>query len=124
MNLLFVCGDGVNRSGTAQTLFNDPMRGFNARCGGIDADALWPLAPEDIDWADVVMTMENWHLNVIRHRYSRHITLSKRLLCLDIPGPAIYMEPFLVNSLTDKVETYLAELNGRRRVAMLDLRAS
>lgn len=105
MNLLFVCSENRLRSPTAEAVFS-MYPGVNAIGAGTNADAETPVSGDLIEWADVVLVMEESHRNKISSKF-RELLTGKRLVCLDIPDNYDYMQPELVKLLEAKVPRYV-----------------
>jgi predicted protein tyrosine phosphatase len=104
-NLLFVCSQNRLRSPTAEQVFSQ-YPGVEALSAGTNNDAETPLDGEMIGWADIIFVMEKTHLNKVRKRF-KHLLVSKRLICLEIPDDYDFMDPMLVRLLEAKVPRYL-----------------
>lgn len=105
MNLLFVCSENRLRSPTAEEVFSK-YPGINAIGAGTNADAETPVSGDLIEWADVILVMENSHRNKIAKKY-RTLLGGKRLVCLDIPDIYDRMQPELIALLQAKVRRYV-----------------
>lgn len=105
MNLLFVCSENRLRSPTAEEVFSK-YPGINAIGAGTNADAETPVSGDLIEWADVILVMENSHRNKIAKKY-RALLGGKRLVCLDIPDIYDRMQPELIALLQAKVRRYV-----------------
>ncbi len=105
LNVLFVCSRNRWRSPTAEQVWRRHPR-VNARSAGTSAGARRPVSAADLEWADVVLVMED------KHR-SRLLADDRRLLehkpvhVLDIPDEYAYMDPDLVELLDDPVAALL-----------------
>lgn len=91
--VLFVCSQGRLRSPTAMHLMNR-LYGYNTRCCGVDQDALIPLSPDLLLWADEVVVMEQFMTGVVQEIADCHIGKVK-IKCLDIPDEYDYMDDAL-----------------------------
>ena len=105
MNLLFVCSANLLRSPTAEAVFSK-YPGIHAISAGTNANAPTPVSGDLIEWADVVLVMEESHRSKIAKKYN-DLLKGKRLVCLDIPDNYEYMQPELVQLLKTKVPKYL-----------------
>ena len=76
---------------------------------GLAADAVVPVTPELLQWADTIFVMEKSHRNRLLKRYKSHLK-SRRLICLNIPDEYDFMDPVLVRLLEVKVPRYLANV--------------
>ena len=105
MNLLFVCSENRLRSPTAETVFSE-YPGVQAIGAGTNADAVTPVSGDLIEWADVILVMENSHRSKISKRYNE-LLRNKRVVCLEIPDHFDYMQPELVQLLKRRVPHYV-----------------
>ena len=105
MNLLFVCSENRLRSPTAEAVFSN-YPGVNAIGAGTNADAEMPVSGDLIEWADVVLVMENGHKIKIAKKF-KALLKDKRLVCLDIPDNYECMQPELISLLEAKVPRYV-----------------
>lgn len=97
MNALFVCSRNRLRSPTAEAVFAS-WPGVETDSAGLDNDAIVPLSPEQIDWADIIFVMERSHRARLTKRFRRHLN-GKRVICLGIPDVYQLMAPALVARL-------------------------
>ena len=102
---LFICTHNRLRSPTAEQVFAT-WPGIETDSAGVGADADVPLAPEQLDWAEIVFVMEKLHRSRLSARFRRHLN-GKRIVCLDIPDDYDYMQPELVRLLEKKVAPFL-----------------
>jgi predicted protein tyrosine phosphatase len=103
--LLFICSQNKLRSPTAETIFADAP-GIEVDSAGLNHDAVVPLSPEQLDWADLILVMESTH----RNRLTRHHKASlrgKRVVVLNIPDDYAYMDEELVRILKVRCAPYL-----------------
>ena len=108
VRLLFVCGRARRRSATAETLFGG-VRGFEAAAAGVAPDADVPLDADAIDWADVILAMQNAHRAKINRKFGPQIR-GKKLVVLGIADDYDYMDAALVRLLWDRVPRSVAGL--------------
>jgi predicted protein tyrosine phosphatase len=80
---------------------------IEARSVGTSSGARHPVSAGDLDWADVVVVMEDKHRARLLARF-RALLAHKPVHVLDIPDDYPYMDPDLVELLRDPV----AELLG------------
>ena len=106
MNLLFVCTKNQWRSPTAARIYADRPK-INARSAGISRSARRLINMTDIYWADIIFVMENKHKRYIIEHFRAQLD-NKSLVVLDIPDDYQYMDPELVEWLTDAVTAQLA----------------
>lgn len=105
-NVLFVCTRCLWRSPTAERIYaSDPRIAVRSR--GLSEQAAQRLSTNDLDWADLVLVMQEEHLDTIRQEFAE--TLPGRAIhVLDIPGQYKLMDPRLVRLIQDRVEYYLS----------------
>lgn len=103
--ILFICSQNKLRSPTAETIFADTP-GIEVDSAGLNHDAVVPLSPEQLAWADLILVMESNQ----RNRLTRHHSASlrgKRVAVLNIPDDYDYMDPELIRILRAKCAPYL-----------------
>lgn len=105
MNCLFVCSMNQLRSPTAEAVFAN-YEGLRTLSAGTLPDAKTPMSADLIEWADVILVMENSHRNRLNRQFGS-LLKDKRLVVLGIPDNYGYMEPALVEELKRKVPPLL-----------------
>jgi predicted protein tyrosine phosphatase len=105
LHLLFVCGKNRRRSPTAEQLFST-QPGIECTSAGVDHDADIQVTPELVEWADLVLVMENAHKRKISTRFPGS-TRDKRIVSLDIPDRFEYMDVELVELLYARIGALL-----------------
>lgn len=83
---------------------NDP--GLEVDSAGLAADAVVPVSPEQIEWADLILVMEAVHRRRLNQSFARHLK-GKRIAVLGIPDHFDFMDPALVDLLRSKVPRHL-----------------
>ena len=101
MNILFVCSMNKWRSPTAEQIFRK-VDGIQVRSGGTSRQARRSIGADDIDWADLICVMEEKHLSRLRAEF-RNALKVKEIRVLDIPDEYKFMDPELVDLLTDEM---------------------
>ncbi len=101
MNILFVCSMNKWRSPTAEQIFRK-VAGIQVRSAGTSRTARRPIKAGDVDWADLICVMEEKHLARLRAEF-RNALKGKETCVLDIPDEYRYMDPELVDLLTDAI---------------------
>jgi predicted protein tyrosine phosphatase len=105
VNVLFVCSRNQWRSPTAERVWrNHP--GLSVRSAGISASARHRVASKDIQWADLILVMEEEHKSQLLAEHSRTLA-HKPIHVLDIPDAYEYMDPELVEHLKQSVGAVL-----------------
>lgn len=105
MNVLFLCSQNRLRSPTAEQLFADHP-GIACSSAGLNHDAVNPLTPELVEWADLIFVMEQAHRHRLSTRFGAQLR-GQRVVCLDIPDEYPFMAPALVGLLRRKVTPHL-----------------
>ena len=98
MNVLFVCNQNQNRSKTAEELFKAR---FSVKSAGLFNEN--PVTEQQIEWADVVVVMEDEQRSEIAKRFPKQY-IQKRILSLNIPDVYQFNQPELVDTLKSKIE--------------------
>jgi len=101
MNILFICNQGKNRSKTAAQLFSGRFRTASA---GLYSDT--PVSESQLDQADIIIVMEEWHRREIGRRFPT-LYLQKRILVLGIPDIYRYGQLELVRLLQVRMSKLL-----------------
>jgi predicted protein tyrosine phosphatase len=104
---LFVCARNRWRSPTAERVFRNDAR-LSVRSCGLSAKSPRTLRADDLNWADVVFVMESKHSERIRGEFQDALG-GTPLHVLEIPDDYEFMDPELVELLTDRVEAYLRD---------------
>ena len=108
--ILFVCGRNQWRSPTAVQIYrNDPR--LEVRSAGVSSKSRHPLSAADLEWADLVLVMEQEYKVHIQKQFAR-LSLPK-IENLEIPDEYEYMHPELVDLLRQAVEARLALINAQ-----------
>ncbi len=103
-HLLFICSQNKLRSPTAEAVFAGTP-GIEVDSAGLNNDAIVPLSPEQVGWADVIFVMEKAHREKLTRKFKRHLN-HQRVVVLGIPDNYAYMDPALVELLKSKVTPY------------------
>ncbi len=98
MNVLFVCNQGKHRSKTAALLFKDQ---FDTDFVGLFS--LHPLTEKQLEWADLVVVMEDFQRKEIANRFPKHY-LQKQIISFDVPDVYSFNQPALISLLKQKAE--------------------
>lgn len=100
-NVLFVCSRNQWRSPTAEQVWRrHPL--LNVRSGGTSPSARHTVSEGDIEWADVVIVMEQKHKSRLVAEFTRLLD-NKPVHVLYIPDDYKYMDPELVELLEQSV---------------------
>lgn len=98
--VLFVCSRNKLRSPTAETIFTTHPE-VEVDSAGLNQDAVVPLSPEQIEWADLIVVMEKVHRIKLSKKFRKYLG-GKRVVVLGIPDEYDYMDPKLVELLKRK----------------------
>ncbi|MEC9433212.1 MAG: phosphotyrosine protein phosphatase [Pseudomonadota bacterium] len=98
---LFVSGLARNRAPTAAQAF-EGWQGVRTDFAGLSAGTDSPLAPDQIDWAHRIYVFEKRQKAALSARFSRRLR-GRAILDLDIPDLYTFMQPELVDLLTERV---------------------
>ena len=101
-NVLFVCSRNQWRSPTAERVWRKTP-GIAVRSAGTSRSARRRLTGADIEWAELILVMEEEHKSRIMADF-RDVARGKRMHVLDIPDVYQFMDPELVDLVRDKVE--------------------
>ncbi|MEL7729068.1 phosphotyrosine protein phosphatase [Citromicrobium bathyomarinum] len=104
-NYLFVCSQNKLRSPTAEHIFADHL-GISTMSAGTNNDAENPLSDELVDWADVIVAMENTHRNKLRKKHKAALK-DTRVIVLNIPDEFEFMDDALVRLLKARMWKWL-----------------
>jgi predicted protein tyrosine phosphatase len=101
--ILFVCGQNVDRSPTAEEMYRD-VEGFEVRSAGVSYGATIPVTRELVDWADRIFVMEEEHQRAILK-----IAPSswKKIEVLGIPDRFCRDEPELKQLINEKMRPFI-----------------
>ncbi len=103
--ILFVCTENRLRSATAEAVFSE-YQGVEAIGAGTNADARTPVTGDLIEWADVILVMEEAHRRCLMRRFP-DLVRNKKIGVLGLRDIYAYMEPVLVDLLRRKVPAYV-----------------
>lgn len=105
-NVLFLCSQNKLRSPTAEAVFAD-FPGIEVDSAGLNQDAVVPLAPEQVEWADIIFVMEKCHKAKLNQKFKRYLN-GQRVIVLGIPDNYHYMDTALQEILRKNVTSYLS----------------
>ncbi len=104
LKLLFICSRNQWRSPTAEAIWRRDPR-FGVRSAGTSAKARRTVTEADIQWADVIFVMETRHRRQLHDRFGPQFDQQK-VHVLDIPDVYAFMDPELIEELTQTVEAH------------------
>ncbi len=105
MKVLFVCTGNIDRSRTAQELFNG-VKGIEAKSAGTSAQAPVRLSLQLIRWADRIFCMEDQHQAAVLELDPE---AKPKVQVLNIPDRYTYAESSLKKLLRKKISLLLAK---------------
>ena len=100
--LLFVCSENRLRSPTAEEVFSK-YDGIEAIGCGTNSDSETPISGDLIEWADIILFMEETHRNKVSKKFNEMLK-AKQIVCLGIPDNYDRMQPELINLLKARVD--------------------
>jgi predicted protein tyrosine phosphatase len=105
IKLLFVCSRNQWRSPTAEQVWRKDPRVL-ARSAGTSPNARHTISAADVQWADVILVMEEKHKSRIKAEFTRLMD-HKPVHVLDIPDEYKFMDAELVEILEIAVESII-----------------
>ena len=102
-----VCNRNQWRSPTAERIWSQEP-GINARSAGTASSARRRLQIRDIEWADLILVMEEKHESRIRADFRQPVA-HKRIVVLDIPDEYRFMDAELMKLLREKCAPLILE---------------
>jgi predicted protein tyrosine phosphatase len=99
--VLFICQRNRVRSATAERLFCKRID-LDVRSAGTSSDALVRVNARMLEWADVVITMDESQRAALEQMFPCHAALA-RLVCLQIPDDFTFLQPELVRLLEARI---------------------
>ena len=112
IHVLFVCSRNQWRSPTAEAVFRDDPR-VAVRSRGTAQSAVRKIGANDLDWADVVMVMEDQHRKRLAREFPE-LARERSIHVLDIPDEYRIMDPDLINLIRASVEPIIESEIARR----------
>lgn len=103
-NVLVLCGRNKKRSRTAETVFKNDTR-FGIRSAGLSAKSDRKVTENDLRWADLVLIMEHKQRGKLLSQFPG--LEFPPVEVLQIADEYTYMEPALVDILTEKINGQL-----------------
>lgn len=102
--VVFVCSMGILRSATGARLYG---KKYNTRTAGTWHDALVPLTPILMAWADELVFVNNSNYQMVMDAIEEDemkAYIAKKSLVLDIPDKYPHMHPKLIQAFNDQYE--------------------
>ena len=100
-HVLFLCSRNRLRSPTAEQVFA-AWPAVETDSAGLADDADTPLSVEQLEWADLIVVMEQVHRRRLMQRHRGHLN-GKRVVVLDIRDDYALMQPELIELLLRKM---------------------
>jgi len=107
MKILFVCTGNVDRSKTAEEMFQN-VENVEAKSAGTSIAATVPLSKELIAWADRIFVMECKHQKAVLKLDSE---AWNKVECLDIPDEYYHGQEELKRLLTERLQPFTRKKN-------------
>ena len=102
MKLLFICTENLQRSPTAESLF-DNHKEHEAKSAGISFSAEKKVSSNATKWADKIFVMEPLHKKFLIVNFPES---QEKIIVLDIPDVYFRDDPELINILKKKLEEF------------------
>lgn len=106
-NVLFICTANLQRSPTAESLFQNWGGRWEAKSAGINPEPGGTLLTQElVDWADLVLVMEAVHSYYVKSHFKCDL---KKLRVLGIRDRYYRDDPELIQELKEKVAPILGD---------------
>lgn len=106
-HILFVCARNQWRSPTAEAIYRQDPR-VEVRSAGVSSQSRHQISDKDLDWANLVLVMEQKHKSRILETFRARSTMPK-IVSLDIPDDYQRMDQHLVELIRDGTEFHLQQ---------------
>ena len=104
-NLLFICSRNQWRSPTGEQVWRNHPE-VSIRSAGTSPKARRTVSANDIQWADIILVMEQKHKSRLKAQFTRRLDY-KDIHVLDIPDEYQYMDEELIEIMKQSVSGYL-----------------
>jgi predicted protein tyrosine phosphatase len=101
VRLLFLCGRNRQRSPTAEQIFGN-LPDVQVISAGLNAEADSQVDADMLEWADLVLVMEESHRRRLTQMFDRQLA-AKRVVCLGIADDYAFMDRVLIDLLWQRV---------------------
>jgi predicted protein tyrosine phosphatase len=101
--VVFVCSMGILRSATGARLY---AHKHNTRTAGSYPDALVPLTPMLIAWADELVFVNNDNYKYIVNKYDNDVEIINKSTVLNIPDCYEHMHQELIKAFKEQYEDF------------------
>lgn len=105
VRILFVCARNQWRSPTAEAIYRRDGR-VKVRSAGVASSARRTVKPNDLEWADWVVAMDDDHARRLKPML-RTLRRAPTLHTLGIPDDYRYMDPELIDMIRRSVDALL-----------------
>lgn len=108
MKILFVCSSNKDRSKTAEDLYKDDHR-LEVKSCGVDLDAEAPVTKELVNWADVIVVMDDTHDRhsfKLLQKFPFLKPTHKKIVNFNIPDEYVRGEPALVSMIKENMKKH------------------
>lgn len=105
LRILFLCGRNRRRSPTAEIIFRG-CAGIEVDSAGVRPDADVLVTADHIDWADLIILMENRYRRPLKSLMGG-LLKTKRIVSLDIADDYELMDPALVELVRQRMLSHL-----------------
>jgi len=99
--VVFVCSMGILRSATGARLY---AHKYNTRTAGTYPDALVPLSPILVAWADELVFVNKDNYNFFTKNIDRELFADLNIKVLNIPDCYEHMHPKLIEAFKEQYE--------------------
>jgi predicted protein tyrosine phosphatase len=99
--VLFVCSMGILRSATAARIY---AKKYNTRSAGSWGDALIPLTPMLLAWANEIVFVNKENFDNARHEFGEEVFKETPTKVLNIPDKYPHMHEELIKSFEEQYE--------------------
>jgi predicted protein tyrosine phosphatase len=107
-NILVVCGRNKIRSKTAEHIFKNDER-INIRSVGLSTTSNRKIKIKDIEWANLILVMENKHKSRIVNTY-KNVEIPK-IIVLEIGDEYKYLDKELCKILKSKIDDIIQSID-------------
>lgn len=118
MKVLFVCSANVDRSPTAEKVIRETYPDIETKSAGTSYYANAYLNKEFLQWADVVLCMEDWQVKFIQRKF-RELMTGKIIDCLNIPDKYEYMDSWLVSKVESSFNEWFSKLTDQVKMDLI-----
>jgi len=105
--ILFICHANMDRSPTAAKIYSNHPE-LEVKSAGISWQAYTIVSKELVEWADVILAMEDDQKLYIEHKFSEVIA-GKMIDSLDVQDEYDFMNPQLQNIIKVRVNAWMEE---------------